>query len=41
MNIQLNKDNAPVILIIDDQPHNLKVLANVLKSKNYRLSFAS
>ena len=32
--------NGPVILIVDDNPHNLQVLGNLLREEKYEIEFA-
>ncbi len=32
--------NSPVILIVDDNPHNLQVLGNLLREEKYEIEFA-
>ena len=36
-----SKRLAPLVLLVDDEPKNLKLLGNLLREKNYRMALAS
>lgn len=36
----MNNENKSLVLIVDDSPHNLQVLGNMLKQHGYHLAFA-
>jgi len=39
-NMDTAHPNGPVILIVDDNPHNLQVLGNLLREEKYEIEFA-